>query len=304
MTEIGNKDTFRTEKTGGRISELSPDVQLLIWWGLFLGMFFVAQVVSSIVIVAFYQTAEIGDLAKNPDNLNPLRYAQMMATLIGFLLPALIFQRLKFGKETGFNHANAVFPMYLLLLVPAMLYTLYAVIDISFFVNKWMPWSDWMKDAQQQYKALVEAIMDNTSVSVLVLNLITVAVLPAVAEELLFRGSLQRLLTERMNIHVAVLISSVFFSLIHFEFSGFLPRVILGMFLGYLFYYTGNIMVSIFAHLVNNGAQVIFMYLNKIGMYKINMDDPVMPKTGGFILYTATFAVLWAVFIILLKKKK
>ncbi|MCC6582235.1 MAG: CPBP family intramembrane metalloprotease, partial [Chitinophagales bacterium] len=87
-------------------------------------------------------------------------------------------------------------------------------------------------------------------------------------------------------------------------FSGFLPRVILGMFLGYLFYYSGSLWTSIFAHAVNNGSQVVFMYLNNKGIYKMDVDNPVMPKALELIVYTAAFAGLCYIFYHFAQKRK
>ena len=107
-----------------------------------------------------------------------------------------------------------------------------------------------------------------------------------------------------MNIHIAGLLSSVVFSLIHFDFSGFLPRILLGMFLGYLFYYSGSLWTSIFAHALNNGSQVIFMYLNNKGIYKIDVDNPEMPAIWEILTYSVVFIVLWMIFYHFSQKNK
>jgi hypothetical protein len=71
----------------------SLGLQWLIWLGIFMGCFFVAQLVSSVIILAYYKSVDIKTIAQNPANLNVLRYAQMGASILGFLLPAIIFSK-------------------------------------------------------------------------------------------------------------------------------------------------------------------------------------------------------------------
>jgi membrane protease YdiL (CAAX protease family) len=286
------------------IDRYSFFAQLFIWLGIFLGCFLLAQMISSLIILSYYKSADIKQIVSNPADLNVLRYAQMLATLFSFLLPALIFSRLKSDSLLQYSKAAVGFNPVFLLLIPLLLITFYPLINVSFFVNKYMFWNDWFKDYQGDYKIIVEGLLKDQSVYVFVLNFITVAVLPAICEEWIFRGTLQKLLTERLNIHIAVFLAALFFSLIHFEFSGFLPRVILGMFLGYLFYYSGSLWASIFAHLVNNGAQVVFIYLNNKGIYKMDVENPEMPQVWELIVYTLAFAGLWSLFYHFAQKRK
>jgi len=305
MPENLSDENLRTSLIQQRLFDrFSPVAQVFIFMGIFMGCFFFAQLVSSAIILLHYQSADIKQIIKNPADLNALRYAQMMASVLSFLLPAIIFSKLKDNHITRYSNANIGFHPVLLILVPLLLFTFYPIIDTSFFINKWMPWNDWLKEYQQDYKSIVEGLLNDRSVFVFILNFLTVAVLPAICEEWIFRGTFQKLLSERLNIHLAVFLASVFFSLIHFEFSGFLPRVILGMFLGYLFYYSGSLWTSIYAHVVTNGAQVVFMYLNNRGIYKMDVDNPEMPETWELIVYTAAFAGLWYLFYHFAQKRK
>jgi len=279
-------------------------LQVFIWIGMFAAFFIGAQLISSVIIILYYKSADFKVIASNPNNLNALRYAQMLTTIIGFLLPALIFSKQKDHPIRKYSNAHLGFNPLFLLLIPALIYTFYPIINVSFFVNKIMPWNDLMKSSQSEYKILIDALVANNSLHVLILNLITIAILPAICEEWIFRGTFQKLLSEKLNIHLAVFIASVFFSLIHMEFSGFLPRIILGMFLGYLFYYSGSLWINIFAHAVNNASQVVFMYLNSKGIYKMNVDNPEMPETWELVVYTLGFVVLWYIFYHFSQKNK
>lgn len=279
-------------------------LQLIIWFGIFMGCFFLAQLTSSAIILTYYKSVDFKVIASNVYDLNVLRYAQIIATVLGFLMPALIFSKQKNRPVFKYSNADIGFNPLFLLLIPALIFTFYPIINVSYFINKIMPWSNWFQSGQDEYKILVDGLLKDSSWLVFLLNIITVALLPAICEEWIFRGTLQKLFSEKLNIHLAVLLASIFFSLIHFEFSGFLPRIILGMFLGYLFYYSGSLWTSIFAHAVNNGAQVVLMYLNNKGIYKMDIDNSEMPKTWEILIYTVGFALLWYLFYHFAQKNK
>ena len=78
------------------------------------------------------------------------------------------------------------------------------------------------------------------------------------------------------NPHVAIWLAALIFSAIHMQFQGFLPRMLLGAILGYLYHWTGNLWVPIFAHLVNNGVQIVGQYFFQKGMIEINMEETIV----------------------------
>ena len=133
---------------------------------------------------------------------------------------------------------------------------------------------EWMSDKEQFAAYLTEIIIKTNTFPGLLLNLFIVALIPAIGEELLFRGLLVRLMNDiTKNIHWAVIISALLFSAFHLQFYGFLPRFVLGLILGYLFVFTRNLWVPIFVHFVNNAAAVIVFNLHHNGFIKISMDD-------------------------------
>ena len=92
----------------------------------------------------------------------------------------------------------------------------------------------------------------------LILNLLVMGLVAALSEELFFRGLLQQIfIKNKVNVHVAIVIAAVLFSAFHLQFFGFLPRLFLGIILGYLYYITQNLWVSITAHFVNNAFAII-----------------------------------------------
>jgi len=120
---------------------------------------------------------------------------------------------------------------------------------------------DKMEALRNTYNQLTELFLNTGSVTDFLVNIIVMAILPAVGEELLFRGVFQRLLTEwTRNIHWGIVLAALLFSFFHFEFFGFLPRFLLGVFFGYLFVWTSSIWVPILAHFTNNFIIVAYSF--------------------------------------------
>ena len=139
--------------------------------------------------------------------------------------------------------------------------------------GKSLTWlENWIKSLEETAKAATEKMLNVDTIGGLLLNLVIVALIPAVGEELTFRGVLQQSLTRKMNPHVAIILSAAIFSFIHFQFYGFLPRMFLGILLGYMFYITGSLWTSILMHFVNNGTAVVLYYLNNKGTISIDVD--------------------------------
>ncbi|MCF0073457.1 CPBP family intramembrane metalloprotease [Dyadobacter sp. CY261] len=147
----------------------------------------------------------------------------------------------------------------------------------------------WMRDKEDQLSVMTDFLTGYDSLSQLLIALFVVTLLPALGEEALFRGVIQtKLFQELRNIHVAVWLSAAIFSAIHFQFYGFLPRMMLGALFGYLYYWTGNIWVAVLAHFVNNGFVLVMMYLHNVGIVKINIEEA---KSMPFILILASLVV-------------
>ena len=120
-----------------------------------------------------------------------------------------------------------------------------------------------MKQLENDAQSATKAFLTTNSFSVYLINLLVLAVIPALGEELLFRGVFQRIFHEWWkNIHIAVWVSAFLFSAMHMQFYGLIPRLVLGAFLGYLFYWSGSLWLPIITHFLNNAFAVTAFYLN------------------------------------------
>lgn len=140
---------------------------------------------------------------------------------------------------------------------------------------RWLAFlEEWMKRTELQGELITEAFLSTTSVKGLLVNVFMIALLPAFAEEILFRGTLASLLkSATRNVHVAVFISAFIFAAIHLQFYGFLPRFLLGMALGYLFFWSGSLWLPVVAHFTNNFLSVIVEFLYRSGYIRTNAEE-------------------------------
>lgn len=121
-------------------------------------------------------------------------------------------------------------------------------------------------EMENQAMEIYKALLTGESVSLLLLNLLVMAILPALGEEMLFRGILQRFLVKMTtNAHVGIVITALLFSFFHMQFLTFLPRVLLGLFLGYSFYWSRSLWIPVIAHFANNAIIVIYTYFAGAG---------------------------------------
>ena len=156
----------------------------------------------------------------------------------------------------------------------------------------------WMKSSEETAGEMTKFLTDFKSSSQFVVAMIVVAVLAGISEELLFRGVLQNItLRASGNPHVAIWFAAIIFSSIHMQFYGFFPRMLLGALFGYLYYWTKNIWVPIFAHFINNGFTLSMAYLYATKTVEINIEDtksvPLTMALGSLLLTTLILRWFW-----------
>lgn len=217
-----------------------------------------------------------------------VRLSTIANQLFTFLVPALFFTVFfyknnwaRFLRITNFPKLSNLFLGAILML------TALPLVQFTYWLNLKVPLPEWAIELEELTASLVENLLRVDQPYELWFNIFVVAVIPAICEEFLFRGVIQRKLYGWIsNPHVAIWIAAFIFSAIHFQFQGFLPRVLLGALLGYLFYWTGNLWVAVFGHFVNNAFSVVGQYLYQKGQIDIDLDNT------DEISWTATFISL------------
>jgi len=132
----------------------------------------------------------------------------------------------------------------------------------------------WMQDKENSAKQLTDAFLAMKSYKDLAVNLVMFCFLPALGEELFFRGALFSIIKDwTKKKHLTIFITAFLFSAIHLQFYGFLPRFLLGMGFGYLFVFTGSLWAPILAHFLNNSMAVIAAFFFYQGKSAVDQDD-------------------------------
>ncbi len=242
---------------------------------------------------------------ENPVSLKLLQYFQVIQSFGLFIIPALLagyfFERssiryLRIGTPSRW-------PFYLITLI-LMLASL-PLINWMVTVNDMMKLPDflkgleaWMKTMEEEAEKLTRAFMQMPTPGAFLFNMFMIAVLPAIGEEFMFRGLIQRLFKEWLgNIHVAIFLSALLFSAMHMQFYGFFPRMVLGIMFGYLFYWSGSIWIPVFAHFIQNGLVVIVTYLGEKGIIYGDYENFGTSNNVYILLMSALFAAALLYFI-------
>lgn len=200
----------------------------------------------------------------SPESINFIKINLVFNHLFTFILPPLIFVAL-YKRETIANYFNLKkdLSIYYLSLSIIILIVSVPLVHYSFYLNQQIDLPDFLQSMESRTEELMKAILSEKTIPALLTNLFLIAVIPALGEELLFRGILQKkLITIFNNKWVGVTLAAIIFSAIHFQFEGFLPRAILGFILGAIYLYTNNLWYPIIAHFFNNGIQVVLAYFN------------------------------------------
>jgi uncharacterized protein len=211
------------------------------------------------------EVSSLSDLAASHSTVTVRNCARLLVLISHaslFILPALTFAYLQVGKnwievfrfKRNLQLKSVFLSIMLLLAAFPMAQWLY---KMNYAVD--MP-DSWVKTDLQATQKVMQ-LMEMHTPTELLFNLLIIAIVPAIGEEMIFRGLVQQSLGRATQSHWwAIGVSAVIFSASHCQFLGFLPRVLLGVLLGYIFYHTQNLWYSIIAHGVFNGIQVITFY--------------------------------------------
>lgn len=240
---------------------------LLCFFGVTIFMFLANGLINALWGVNVLSSPSVMTDYGNPQIIQINRVMLLFQHLGMFVLPAVVFGMLttRYWKNfLGFRYTTWPF------LAGAVLVMIAAMPAINAFawLNEQIRLPDALSGIQEALNgmeenaaALTRAITETSSVPVLIFNVLVIAVLPALGEEMIFRGALIPLFIRWTGKkHSAIWISAVLFSAMHMQFYGFIPRMLLGALLGYLFIWSKSLWTPILAHFTNNGLAVLIIY--------------------------------------------
>ena len=196
-----------------------------------------------------------------------MRLLQLISALGTFLFPALALAWLCSYNPKEYLSIGKMPKGHILLLTFLSIFLITPSISLTGILNKQMelpsfmePIENWMRLQEETAEQLTLKLLAGRGIITLFFNLIVIAVAAGITEEFLFRGALQRIIEKwTYNHHIIIWSAAIIFSTFHMQFFGFLPRMLLGAYFGYLLYWTRNIWIPVFAHFVNNAIAVISM---------------------------------------------
>ncbi|MDR3653293.1 MAG: type II CAAX endopeptidase family protein [Paludibacter sp.] len=247
------------------------------------GVFFKFFILFSItVFLTLLVTPVIAIVAnQNPTSVGIIKITQLIMSIVILIIPPFVLAYLCSDNTLQFLHLNKkinlmdVFFVFLFMLIVIPFVNLLSDLNHQLVLPKAMVGLEtWMKNSEENATQLTVKLLNVHNIQGLIFNVFLISMIPAFGEELFFRGAIQGVMQQKLNIKVAIWITAIIFSTIHLQFYGFLPRMLLGAFFGYLLFWSENIWLPIAAHFTNNFIAILFYYFKNNG-YKLPDIDSV-----------------------------
>ncbi len=281
----------------------------------FKGLFAQSSIISKLILLlgatsilsVFALAAWLVLFKGNTADINSLKWGQMLQSVAMFVLPPFVVAYLWSENQLiSQNHRLKLkwldlvsVVVFMILIIPAI--NLLGDLNHHLQLPKALSgFENWMKASEVQATQFTEKLLNVKDIKGLIFNVFLIAIIPAFGEELFFRGTLQAILKDWKGVKLAIWLSAIIFSAIHLQFYGFVPRMLLGAFFGYLLFWSGNIWLPIAAHFINNVLAVLFYYFKFNGYQLPDIDTIGTGNTLWLGIASGTLAVL-AIFF--LKKK-
>ena len=250
-----------------------------------LGFQLIGILIGGLVALPFYDGnfinlfEAISDPLHNPEVKIPFMITQGVGSAFGMIfIPWFIYTRI-FKLSLNFGQTKAT--------IQPILFTFLIVL---FFMVVNSPVGEWNQNIkfpasfsgleqalqlmEENMKVLTALLIEFNSFGEFILGLVVIAVIPAIGEELVFRGLVQNHLVRiTKNIHVAIWVAAFIFGAIHMQFYGLFPRMLLGALFGYLYYFSGKLSYAMFAHFFNNGVAVVAVYMHQLGKIEYDIES-------------------------------
>ncbi len=239
---------------------------LLLLVSLLLGAIF-SSLIGTGIFFMLHGTA--GNIMHYP---GMMRMMQLISAIGTFLFPALAVAWLCSPDPEAYLCIKRKTDTKILLLVLASMILMSPPVTLTALLNKQMvlpsfmaPVEAWMQTQEALAEQLTNTLLAGDGLLTFLSNLVVMALMAGITEEFLFRGALQRIIGQwTANHHIVIWSAAILFSAFHLQFYGFLPRMLLGAYFGYLLYWSRNIWIPVFAHFANNAFAVIGMSDNRL----------------------------------------
>lgn len=291
--------------------QFSPFLKILALVMVMIITFFLVLALGVGISIPFFGKGLVESLASISDyndhlTIIALKYFQIVNQIGVFIAPAILFVILTDNQfnsylrlDKGIKRFSMLFGVILLIVSLPFVNWLVEINSNMHLPAYFQGVEQWMRAAEENAKQLTDAFLSTETWLGLLVNLMMIAVLAAVGEELIFRGILVRLFHEwTRNIHLAVIIPALLFSALHLQFYGFFGRFLLGVLLGYLFVWSGSLWVPVFVHFMNNALAVVVSFMAQRGLIDTDLDSFGASRNtaviaGSFALMIFTLALIY-----------
>jgi hypothetical protein len=269
----------------GAYKNIKPAEKFALFLGIAMISFLVTAFFSAILAQLLFgneiSQPGIMDDWSRADVLRLHKILQVVSHIGIFIIPALTFTWLVSNsskKYLSFNNAKGK----LWALLPIIIVGLLGLNNLLYMVNRSIDFSFISADFQynlEYNQALsdkkIDAFVGNTGLSFWV-NLIVICILPAIGEELTFRGVLQRIgIDLTQSVYWGITFSALIFAIIHWQPFNFLPIFVLGWIFGYIVYLSGSIWITMVLHFLNNLMGLIALHLSKSQEIDLTLFNPI-----------------------------
>jgi membrane protease YdiL (CAAX protease family) len=252
-------------------------------------IFFLYQIVAGLLVLVLFKGV-VSD-----ENVGVVRWSTLVSQIVCILIPALIFGRLRFGTLRGAFQLKLPRGREILSTVIAV-FALQQVLQGYMMLQQAIP----LPDPIQKYVDLVEELFEATYRTLVTAHspveylfvILTVALVPSVAEEILFRGVVQRTIAQATGGLRAAIIAGLIFGAYHLNPLSIVPLVALGTFFGYIVYRSRNLTLALSAHFFNNFLACTAVYLNMNDDF-IALAPGGDPSPGIVVFNVLLFAVVF-----------
>lgn len=265
------------------------------------------RIAASFILVIILSSLLIGGIGfiiatAAYDNLSEpgaMRWLQLTNSLGVFLVPPLVL--MWWSKSSpqvflGWRSARITPSGWgaLLLIIAGSFFTIDALAHLNMVLLPEAPWAEDLKAQEATVKLALDILLRDMVPTTLLANALIMVVVPAVGEELFFRGAVQGLLGQKFNHHIAIAGTALFFALGHMQPLSVLPILFMGVVFGYLKHWTDSIWVPIGLHFINNATALGSAYLNNGNLLEESTMagsmwsyvGPILVLAGLYTMYT------------------
>lgn len=259
-------------------------------------VFFVFSLIGMAIVSLFFG---------NSTDIQTLKVSQLLLSVFTLLLPPIICGYLWYEKPWQAYSLDKLPSGKQTVLAVVLILAISPFINLLSFINEQMVLPEFLSGLEAKIREmednageLTTRMLEVNSLGGMLFNLLVMAIMPAVSEELFCRGALLNIFSEKRNKHTAVWIVAIIFSLIHFQMYGFLPRMVMGALFGYLLIWSGSLWLPIIVHFVNNASIVVITYFGSESRWLDAVENIGKAETYWYGIISALFSglLIWMIY--------